>query len=233
MKPRRIRILGGSLLALALCGACVRHVRPYTPKVRDYKPDPYAAAEAKPTDGSLWTEGTPGLFEDARARRLGDVVTILISESADASDEASTNASEQTSHTLGISSFFSAMARLQQDNPNLDPARLIDAMRDSGFAGAGATSRKGRLRATLASRVKKVLPNGDLYIEGHKVLMINSEESHFYLSGVARPVDIGTENSVVSSVLADVQIEYTGRGIISDSNEPGWFSRLLDTLWPF
>jgi len=50
---------------------------------------------------------------------------------------------------------------------------------------------------------------------------------------VARPVDIGTENSVVSSVLADVQIEYTGRGIISDSNEPGWFSRLLDALWPF
>jgi len=221
------------VLTLLSCTACVRHVRPYTPKVRDYRPDTYAAAEARPSEGSLWSDGTPGLFEDTRARRLGDAVTVLIAESADASDEAATTASQSSSWSAGISSFFSAMQRLQQDNPNLDPERLIDAMRASDFSGSGGTSRKGKLRATLAARVKRVLPNGDLYVEGHKVLMINSEESHFYLSGVARPVDINTENTVVSSVLADVQIEYTGRGTISDKQEPGWFSRALDWLWPF
>jgi flagellar L-ring protein FlgH len=223
----------GTVLAGVFSAACVRHIRPYTPKVRDYHPDTYAAAEAHPSEGSLWSEGTPGLFEDTRARRLGDVVTVVISESSDASDEAATSASEQSSHAFGVSSFFSAMKRLQQDNPNLDPAKLIEAMRQSDFSGSGGTSRKGKLRATLTARVKRVLPNGDLYVEGHKVLMINSEESHFYMSGVARPVDINTENAVASSVLADVQIEYTGRGMISDSQEPGWFSRFLDALWPF
>ena len=232
LRWRAVVRMAAPLVAASLV-ACVRHVRPYTPKVRDYHPDTYAAAEARPSDGSLWSEGTPGLFEDTRARRRGDVVTVLIGESADASDEAATNASQQSSWSAGISSFFSAMQRLQQDNPNLDPSKLIDAMRASDFSGSGATSRKGKLRATLATRVKKVLPNGDLYVEGHKVLMINSEESHFYLSGVARPVDINTENTIASSVLADVQIEYTGRGAISDKQEPGWFTRALDWLWPF
>jgi flagellar L-ring protein precursor FlgH len=221
------------VLVVATGAACVRHIRPYTPKVRDYRPDGYAVAEAKPSEGSLWTEGTPGLFEDTRARRRGDIVTVVIDESSDASDEAATSASQQSSYSAGISSFFSAMERLRQDNPNLDPARLIEAMRASEFQGSGGTSRKGKLRATIAARVKNVLPNGDLYLEGHKVLMVNSEESHFYLSGVARPVDINTENAVVSSVLADVQIEYNGRGTISDKQEPGWFSRFVDWVWPF
>jgi len=218
---------------ITIGSACVRHIRPYTEKERDYEPDKYANEKAQPSLGSLYSEGTPGLFEDTRARRLGDIVTVLISESADASDEASTNASQKSSYAAGISSFFSAMARLQQANPNLDPEALVDALRESEFMGRGATTRKGKLRATLSARVKKVLPNGDLYIEGHKVVMINSEESHFYMSGVARPVDINTENAIVSSVLADVQLEYTGRGMISDKQEPGWFTRMLDWLWPF
>lgn len=227
----RSRATGAAVLLLV--AACVRHVKPYTPKVRRYEPDLYAAAEARPSQGSLYSDGAPGLFEDARARRLGDIVTVLIDESADATDEAQTSMSSTSSVAAGISSFFSAMKRLQEDNPNLDPEKLIDAMRSSDFKGSGATSRKGEVRATLASRVKKVLPNGDLYLEGHKVLLVNSEESHFYLSGVVRPVDINTENRVLSRVLADVQIEYTGRGAIADKQEPGWFSRLIDWLWPF
>ena len=79
----------------------------------------------------------------------------------------------------------------------------------------------------------KVLGNGALYVEGHRVVLVNKEEQHFYISGVVRPEDIDTANVVRSSRIADAQIEITGRGAVSEKNSPGWLSRVLDYVWPF
>ena len=77
------------------------------------------------------------------------------------------------------------------------------------------------------------MPNGDYYVEGRKVLLLNDEETHLYVSGVVRPVDISPDNSVASSYLADVELEYTGRGVLSEKQNVGWLSRALDYVWPF
>ena len=79
----------------------------------------------------------------------------------------------------------------------------------------------------------KVLPNGNLFVEGHRAILVNSEEHHFYISGVVRPIDIDQQNSVKSSVVADAQIEFTGRGDLSDNQKQGWLSRYLGWIWPF
>ncbi len=220
-------------LALLLATGCVRHTYPYSPKVRDYEQAEYAPRDEGRTVGSLWSEGSAGLFEEGRASRVGDILTVRIEERADATRDAMTETSRESTTSMGVTSFFQAMQSLAANNPGLDPAALIAAASNSKFSGGGTTSRSGTLTASLPVHVKRELPNGDLYIEGTKVLLLNEEESHLYLSGVVRPVDILQGNTISSSRIADVELEYTGRGVISDRNSPGWFSRMLDYIWPF
>jgi flagellar L-ring protein FlgH len=79
----------------------------------------------------------------------------------------------------------------------------------------------------------QVLPSGDLFIEGTKVLMVGEEEHHIYVSGVVRKIDIAEDDTIPSSRIADAEIEYTGRGDISDTQRRGWLGRLLSKIWPF
>jgi len=228
-----MKIIGMIVAFYLLYGecACVRHVYPYSQKVREYEPAVYAEPDEARTEGSLWSEGAPGLFEDARARRIGDILTIRIDERSDATREANTKTARESETSVGISAFWTAMQGLADQG--IDPARLISAGSSSDFNGGGQTSRSGRLNAVLPVRIKKTLPNGDFYLEGHKILLLNEEESHLYISGVVRPIDVQPDNSISSSRLADVELEYTGRGVVSERQSPGWFSRLLDYIWPF
>ena len=77
------------------------------------------------------------------------------------------------------------------------------------------------------------MPNGDLYVEGSKVVMVGNEEHHIYVSGIVMSMDIDADNSVASSRIADAEIEYTGRGDISDQQRQGWLSRTMGKVWPF
>ena len=81
--------------------------------------------------------------------------------------------------------------------------------------------------------VRKVLPNGNLFVEGHRVMLVNTEEQHFYISGVVRPIDIDQENSVKSSMVADAEIEFVGARRPHRQPAPGLLSRYLGWLWPF
>jgi flagellar L-ring protein FlgH len=81
--------------------------------------------------------------------------------------------------------------------------------------------------------VRKVLPNGNLFVEGHRVVLVNNEEQHFYISGVVRPIDIDQENSVKSSMIADAEIEFVGSGDLTDNQKQGWLSRYFGWIWPW
>jgi flagellar L-ring protein precursor FlgH len=221
------------VIALALGAGCVPHIRPYTPKVRNYKPDVYAASADDRTDGSLWSDSNDSLFGHRRSARVGDVVTVMIQETANAARDAGTETSKKSELSAGISAFANAMAALKAAHPSIDPSKLLAAMTKNEFSGKGQTSSSGKLYATLTARIRRVLPNGDLYIEGSKMVMINEEESQLYISGVVRPSDIQADNTVASSVMADAQVEYTGRGPVADKQKPGWFSRFFDLIWPF
>ena len=100
------------------------------------------------------------------------------------------------------------------------------------FQGQGSTDRSESFKATVPAVVTKVLSNGNLFVEGHRAILVNSEEHHFYISGVVRPIDIDQQNSMKSSVVADAQIEFIGRGDLSDNQKQGWLSRYLGWMWP-
>lgn len=221
-------------IADAVCGCGPRHVQPFTPRQRVYSAGGYAQkdASAKPALGSLFSDANPGYLEDTRAVRVGDFVIININESADAQGDSSTNLSRDSTANMGVSGMLGLLPALKRAYPDIDPTQLMAFASTAGFAGSGTTERKGQLNGKVAVRVVKEMPNGDLFIEGTKVVLINNEEYHLYLSGLVRPTDIAQDNSIASTRIADAQIEFTGRGDVADQNRKGWLARLLDTLNP-
>lgn len=222
----------GAALVLG-CGP--RHVRPFTPRERSYKTGKYAQVDPQhqASLGSLYSDGIGGFLEDTRAVRVGDVVVINLDEDADASGESGTKLKRDNKMKLGVESLLGIVPAIKKAHPDIDPAQLLSFLSESDFSGEGDTTRRGRLHGSISVRVTREMPNGDLYIEGTKVMLLNNEEYHLYVSGVVRPADIGPDNTVTSARIADAQIEFTGRGDIADQQRKGWLSRSIDDVNPF
>jgi flagellar L-ring protein precursor FlgH len=237
--PARARLLLAAtclaLLAPAAIGCGANHIQPYTPRHRNYEMGAYAQKDpgTKPQNGSLFSEANSGYFEDPRAGRVGDIVSVKIDESADATGATGTNLSKESSSNAGVGAFLGLIPALKKAYPNLDPSKLFEYASKSSFAGQGGTSRKGVLTGVIAVRVVKEMPNGDLYLEGTKVILINNEEYHLYVSGLVRPSDIQQDNSVSSSRIADAQIEFTGTGDLADQTHRGWLTKFFEFINPF
>ncbi|HUJ26261.1 MAG TPA: flagellar basal body L-ring protein FlgH [Myxococcales bacterium] len=221
---------------LLLCSACAgttRHVQPYQEKHRTYQAPPEPAATAgKTAPGSLWREGRSSsmLFTDARALHENDLVVIRVEEIADARRNSNTDLTRTSKQDLQINAF---LKRVSNNPLNLGINPGLSTSTDTAFNGDGQSARTEHLVATVPAIVKSVLPNGNLFVEGHRVVLVNDEEQHFYISGLVRPIDIEQDNSVKSSMVADAEIEFTGQGDLSDNQHQGWFSRHLGFLWPF
>jgi flagellar L-ring protein precursor FlgH len=227
-----VAVLAASASTMA-CGP--RHVQPFTPRQRVYKEGRYAqtASSARPLTGSLFTEARAGWLEDTRALRVGDVLVVRIDEQADAQGTSSTTLKRESDGSGGASALLGLVPALKRAYPELNPEKLMEFATKSNFAGEGDTARKGKLSGTMAVRIVKEMPNGDLFLEGTKVVLINNEEYHLYVSGLVRPVDIQPDDSVSSSRIADAQVEFTGRGDIADQQRKGFFARIFEALNPF
>ena len=233
MKRFRVAWIGLALPGVIACGP--PHIAPFTPRERKYAQGDYAVEQdqAKPARGSIYTEGMAGYLEDTRAVRIGDIVMVRIDEQANARGGASTDLSRSSNRSLGMNALLGLVPAIRNSHPNIDPEQLVSLMSDMNFQGDGQTSRDGTLRGVIAVRVKKQLPNEDLFVEGTKVVMINQEEYHLYISGLIRPTDIEGDNSVPSWRLADAQVEFTGRGDIASQVDRGWLAKVLDAINPF
>jgi flagellar L-ring protein precursor FlgH len=221
----------GALGALGTLG-CASHIAPYHAKHRKLDTAEFAQ-RSRPAGGSLYAEGTPGLFEDHSAGRVGDILVVKIDEKDVASHNADTTLNKSDATTYGLPAAVGFLGALKAKYPDLDPAKLFASTTDQKFTGTGAVKREGTVTATLPVRVIQILPSGDLFVEGTKVVMVGAEEHHIYVSGIVRRVDIAEDDSVPSSRIADAEIEYTGRGDISDTQRRGWLGRTLSKLWPF
>ncbi|MDH5667242.1 MAG: flagellar basal body L-ring protein FlgH [Nitrospira sp.] len=189
------------------------------------------------TLGSLWQEenGRAYLYEDMRAMRVGDVLTIKIDENHKGSKSADTAAQRES--TIQNSLVGSGMGYLGLPGIRVsDETRRgfgIDGSASNKFGGKGATSRAGTLRGTISVIVTEVLSNGDLRIEGRREVTVNAEKQLMTIEGIVRRVDVDTKNTVLSSAIADAKIEYSGLGVLNDVQRPGWFVRVLDWIYPF
>jgi flagellar L-ring protein precursor FlgH len=167
--------------------------------------------------------GAPSLFTDIKAHRVGDLITILIFEDASAENESNTETKKEGKFDVS-------------GGPGVGPLDFIPLFgvssdATSEFKGEGTTDRATRLRARMTARVTGISPNGDLLIEGRRVLGVNDDKEALTLTGVVRPVDVGADNSIASYLIADAQITYTGRGPAGTGSRPGLIVRLLNWLF--
>ena len=162
------------------------------------------------------------LYSDKRAFEVGDIVTVLVVESAQASNEATTETKKDASISLSGG----------QGTGPLDVIPLfgLDAAMKNDFDGEGKTTRSGRLTATITARVVKVLENGNLLVEGSRVVEINQEKEILTLTGMARVRDISADNTIYSTSLAEVRISYQGAGVVHDGHRQGLISRFFNWI---
>jgi flagellar L-ring protein FlgH len=183
-----------------------------------------------PSSGSLYTvDGSlADIAMDFRATRVGDVVTVIIAEQASANSQGTTSTKRGSSANASVSSLF---------GPKTVTGALANLANLSGqqqLQGQGATSRLTTLTTTLSARVLKVLPNGNLIVEGTKSVAINSEVQNVSLRGIVRPIDIGPDNSITSNRVANLEVRINGRGVVNDAiHRPNFLYRLLLGILPF
>jgi flagellar L-ring protein precursor FlgH len=165
--------------------------------------------------------GARSLTSDLRATAVGDVVTILVVEDAQASNAAQTG--EQRGSTLGLGA---------EGSFGSHSGRISGSFRsDAQFRGKGETSRSERIRARLTARVVAVDSLGHLVLEGRRTTRINGELQTIVLRGKVRPIDLGANNTVPSYALADLELLYEGDGTVTRAQEPGLIARLLRLLF--
>jgi flagellar L-ring protein precursor FlgH len=184
-------------------------------------------APAPPLAGTIYnTAGSFDLFMDLRARAVGDILTIMLVERTNASKESSTSTARGSSVDTGLP-IFAGRPITSGGTPILNS----ELSSDSTFDGQADSSQSNRLDGSITVTVAERLPNGNLLVRGEKLITINQGEEFIRLQGIIRPVDIGPENTVPSTKVADASITYSGRGNLAATNRPGWLSRFFNSPW--
>lgn len=190
----------------------------------------------------IWSEATSGdFFQDLRAYKKGDLVTVNIVETSSASKSASTQTGRDSSINAGINNLMgwegslNSLASFGKSNVSsaFDNTSMLKGSFSNSFNGTGSTSRGDRMTASITATVIDVKPNGNLLIRGIREIRVNSETQIIILSGTIRSIDISPNNTILSSYIGDARIEYVGTGVISEKQRPGWLARAADIVWPF
>jgi flagellar L-ring protein precursor FlgH len=184
---------------------------------------------------SLWTssqQGEHGLIADRKAGRTGDILTITVQETATAQNSQQRKDSRTSSlqDSVGQFLFSSAASKLGTHNGELPSISLSGS---SSYTGGGQVNNSQTLSASAAVLVVDVLPNGNLVIEGVRLVTFAGESQYMVLHGLVRPDDIATDNTILSTNIADARVQFYSQGSLTDMQNRGWISKLYEKLRPF
>ena len=208
---------------------------PPAPQLLSPMPPPGPQPISRASTGSLWHDNTTSLFQDVKAHKIGDIVTITVSEESSASKAATTTASRDKSFSGQFN--FSGMGL----NPSGSSVNSKNAASfgpysgtfSNGFKGDGATSKTDSMTAYMTATVTEVLPNGNLVIRGSRWTKVNNEMQQIVLEGVVRPNDVTRTNTVLSQQIAEAKIFFVGKGPVSQAQKQGWLGQLFELINPF
>ena len=177
---------------------------------------------------SIWQQSTQrrAIFADSTARRIGDLLTIQIQESQVIQNNESTSLARESSLDAAITDF-----NLKPNTFNTLPSASTTSSTE--FDGSATYNKNGTFQTSLTVMVIDVLPNGNLVIEGSRDITMDREHKRIRISGIVRPRDISTLNTVSSMKVAQARISYEGTGPLTQATNRNWFDTLLDFLWPF
>ena len=192
---------------------------------------PPALPPASQSNGGIYHAGYDiALFQDNKARHVGDTLTVQLVEKTAASKKATTNTSKATTVDIVAPDFVLGSPVSRNGRNPFD----VSGTSSSDFGGAGDSSQSNSLSGDITVTVAEVLANGNLLVRGQKRLTLNQGEEFIQISGIVRPVDIHSDNTVLSTQLADARIAYSGKGAVQDANAMGWLARFFNSaIWPF
>ncbi len=169
------------------------------------------------------------LFEDLKARRIGDMITVVLQEQTDAEKSADTGTAKSTSTEIADPVIFG-----NSPTHNGNPLFRNSLQSEHAFDGAGESSQSNSLTGSVTVSVVQVLANGNLVVQGEKWININQGEEYIRLRGIVRPSDIRADNTISSTRVANAQIQYSGDGVLNETNGMGWLARFFNSPWmPF
>lgn len=209
-------------LCCALAGCSAVNLDKKPPPMPPTRPPNTPLAPA--TAGAIYHAGNDlALFQDVRARSVGDLITIQLVESTNATSSASTKTSKKSDVDMSMGSLFGGKAGKLN--------KILNSSGSSGnsFDGSGDTSQSNKLDGFVTVTVAERLVNGNLLVRGEKWIQLNRSNEYVQISGIVRPADIAPDNSIPSSRVADARIAYGGRGEMAQSNAMGWLSRFFNS----
>jgi len=220
-----IRLTTAAVAATLLLAGCASRVPLANPKPVDDTLDlPKTAAARAGVSGGVFSADTVSLTSDARAFRVGDVVTVLLQETTQASKKAGTSFSKGSS--VGVNPIGALGKTFGRTG--------VDISADRSFQGDSTSTQQNALSGAVTVIVQEVLPNGLLRVAGEKRLQLNQGEEFLRLAGFLRAADIDNANQVSSLRVANARIAYSGQGTLADANKPGWLTRFFTgPLMPF
>lgn len=207
---------------------------------------PEVSEAPKPVGGSLYVKGTGlSLYQDMKAHRVGDIITVRLVEATKASKDAALNSKKEFDQTITNPTLFGTTPQINtRDIPILGKLPILNnkagftlgATVDNSteFKGKGDSSQNNSLSGDITVSVSQVLSNGNLVIRGEKWMTLNQGSEYIRLTGIVRQQDIGPNNEVLSNRIANARITYSGTGDVANSSKMGWISKFFNSaLWPF
>jgi len=226
------------LASLIVMTGCVKTAAKRDPAYASVRP--VAVAPQAKNDGAIFdVSKNVSLFEDYRARRVGDILTVKLNEKTEAEKATETKIAKNNSNSITNPILFGTTPEFDlpgilplANNKNNNLAFNLGSKHN--FKGQGDSDQSNKLTGDISVSVVEVLPNGNLVIRGEKVITINQGNEYIRISGMISPRDIDANNTVSSKRIADAQIAYVGDGPTNDANVVGWLGRFfLSSLMPF
>lgn len=217
----------------------------YADPIMDFSPPKYVEdlpekdfIEEFPKLGSLFGQGERPMFADRRAMRVNDILLVKVNETSNASFNAQKTYNGTQEGTLNAPNinYTGNNEEIANSINNFKDASAFNmnlANGDTTFNGGGSQNRDESVNFDLSARVIKVLNNGNYYIEGTKQIMVDGEKKVILLSGVIRPYDITSDNSIESKFISELKLNYTSEGDISSKRHKKWGSKELEQAWPY
>lgn len=206
------------------------------PMIAPQPDDPYfAPVEPVPQtvnvvpNGSLYVDSSPNnIYSDNKARRIGDIITVVLAENTSASKQAKAEYGKENDVSMQP---FTALGRNVTIGGNsLD----LGLSSETEFKGDSKADQSNSLSGQISVHVTRILPNGNLVVRGEKWLTLNTGDEYVRVTGTIRPEDILSDNTVASNRVANARIQYSGTGSFADANKQGWLSQFFySTWWPF
>lgn len=204
----------------------------------DYRPVsmPMPAPKmAQDNPNSLWRSGATAFFKDHRAKAVGDILTVnlLLNDSAALANNTTRTRTDR--NTADVTALLGFETKLAKNNlpAGFNPAAAANFGNNTATAGDGTIARSEKITLTFAAVVTQILPNGAMVFMGRQEVLVNAEIRELLVTGVIRPEDIESDNTIGHTKIAEMRVRYGGSGTLSGLQQPRWGTQLWDILFPF